>query len=177
MDDSKLPFRFAPDPELQNLRPLPLPLPANGSPVQRIVNQASVFPAQQYRTPPSQAQESSGEKLVRHDSRDDFPTLASSSSTPVSAVGQQWTPPPRAQQKTSSHPRSWKSEDHSMHKDSSGPLRGDSEEVSTRGKNRSVAGNEKQPVRRPFDLNQDDFPSLGSSSSSSMRKPRRSLRQ
>lgn len=177
MDDSKLPFRFTPDPELQNLRPLPLSV--NGSPIQQIDNQASVSPVQQqfqHRTPPSQAQKASGEKLVRQFdlSQDDFPSLGSSSA-PVSAVQQQsqrWTPPSLAQQ-TSSLPRSWKSEDQNKSRDSSGPRSGNSEKLSTMGRSQSVASKEKPVI--PFDLSQDDFPSLGSSSS--MRKLGRFLRQ
>ena len=192
MDDSKLPFRFTPDPELRNLRPLPLS--GNGHPIQRIGGHVSVSPVQQQSQHQSEDSDdqilsgknrsaaSGGGKPVSpfQFDRDDFPSLGSriDSRVLVSPVQQQQaqhrTPPPQAQQ-ASSQPRSWNSGDHKS-KISSAPMRERSGDQSRSEKNQSVARGEK-PVS-PVQLDQGNFPSLSSSIfSKPMRKPGRSLRQ
>ncbi|KAJ6798372.1 Uncharacterized protein M6B38_211625 [Iris pallida] len=96
MDDSKLPFRFVPDPDLQNLKPLPYPPNGSPVPVQRVGSplssspvQAStpsqvgqvVSPARQNPGEQKNESEGAGEEPARRFKmgQDDFPPLGLSS--------------------------------------------------------------------------------------------------
>ncbi|XP_020100200.1 RNA demethylase ALKBH5-like [Ananas comosus] len=93
MEDRKLPYRFIPDPELQNLRPLrypPMPAPVNELVSSRAQPRPASTPlaqAQPASTPPPRAepreeQSSEGKKWTRDSpfSSEDFPPLGSLSS-------------------------------------------------------------------------------------------------
>lgn len=184
MDDSKLPFRFAIDPELRNLQPLPYP--AKGSPAQQIGNHVSASPTQhqsQHQVTPSPGHKtsshlssessedhsssensqsaSSGEKNSNPSpfAQDDFPSLVS----PVTQHRSQQHSTPSQTPQTSSYPGNWNSR-----------VRNTSIDPSQ--SKRSPASAEIPRSQSQF--GQDDFPSLGSGSfNKPLRKPGRSLRQ
>ncbi|ONK57249.1 uncharacterized protein A4U43_C10F18130 [Asparagus officinalis] len=195
MDDAKHPFEFTPDPELQNLRPLPLPV-------------SSALPKQQQsqqRTPPSQTQQtsshssnwSSGDQNssgdVSHSSNGTPGDKSTSEKKQSIASGEKFVSPvqfvdddfpsfsqKQSQQRTQPSQASrhcWNPRDQTSNGNASGYSDVSSADKSTGEKKQSIIASGEKFVS-PVKFGDDEFPSLGSGAfSKPSRKPGRSLRQ